>query len=104
MESICDQHRAGERLTYRLGVGGGQVHAHVGDPRPPALRLRVQPRDRCGAGPALNLGEEPASARGVNEPGMPPVTGQHPPFRVRILGPDRFTAAGLIDAQDAHRW
>jgi hypothetical protein len=31
------------------------------------------------------------------------VSGQHPTLRVWVLGPDRFAAAGLIDAQDLRR-
>src|SRR5680860_19354 len=104
MKPICHQHRGRQCVTYRLGVGGGQVDGHVGDPGPPGLWLGVQPLDGGGTGTTFDLGEETAGAGGVDEPGVPPVAGQDPPSRLRVLGPDGFPAAGLIDPQDAHWW
>jgi hypothetical protein len=63
----------------------------VGDP--------AEAPDGGGSGTVLDLGDSAAGAGGVDEPAVPPVAGQHPPFRVGVLGPDRFAAAGLIDPE-----
>ena len=68
----------------------------------PRLRLGVQPPDHRGAGPTLDVGQQPGCAHRVDDPGVPPVVGDPPPPGHRVLGPDRFPAAGLIDSQDLH--
>ena len=99
---VGHDHRIRKPEADRFGIRRGQVDRHVRDLVTPRLRLGVQPPDHRGAGPALDVGQQPRCAHRVDDPGVPPVVGDPPPPGHRVLGPDRFPAAGLIDAEDLH--
>jgi hypothetical protein len=100
--ATSDQYSVGQSLAHGLGVGRGQVDRHVGDPKPPCLRLGGHPRGDHRRATALDLGQEATGAGDVDEPSVPTITHQQPPVRVRDPGPDRLAAAGLVDPEDLH--
>ena len=103
MEPVGDQDRAGQGVGDGLGVGRGQVDTHVGDRLPPPLGLLPQPIGDGSGGTPVDVPEQAAGASGVDDPGQPPIGDDPPPAGERVLGPDRFAAAGLIDPQDRHQ-
>jgi hypothetical protein len=103
VEPVGDQDRVGQGVGDGLGVGAGQVDAHVGDPVQPRLRLVPEPVGDDLGGAPVDVPEQAAGAGGVDDPGQPPVGDQVPPTRVRVLGPDRLAPSGLIDPEDLHR-
>ena len=57
-----------------------------------------QPGGDAGAVAALDLPEQAPAADGVDEADVPSVRDQRPLAGVRVLLPDRFAPAGLVDA------
>jgi hypothetical protein len=99
---VGDDRRVRQRLTGRGAVGGAGTGCDDLHPVFSVLSLLVEPADYRLAGPAGGLPKQTLPAVQVDEVGLEPFAAL-PPARVRVLGPLRAAAAGLVDTHHPHR-
>jgi hypothetical protein len=102
VEVIGHNQRVWQRLRHGGPVGRAGVHRHDQYGVLPDLAALIKPRDHVGLGPPGCLAQQAVVAGEVDEVGLEGLQ-LHPALAVLPARPAGLAAAGLIDAQHAHR-